>query len=130
MKFGNPPVLTDCGNLRRNKHNIFIDHKMYDGMCACVGVCELADEIHRAFQLEIFMGNSPVAGNLGIQHIKLQRKIQMSILFFHSDIFKLNKLMDRFQEILNNIFLPLFEVTNDPTSHPELHKFLQYVSQS
>ncbi|XP_058807964.1 AMP deaminase 2 isoform X1 [Phymastichus coffea] len=43
------------------------------------------------------------------------------------DIFKLNKLMTNFQEILNNIFLPLFEVTNDPESHPELHKFLQYV---
>ncbi|XP_014212459.1 AMP deaminase 2 isoform X2 [Copidosoma floridanum] len=43
------------------------------------------------------------------------------------DIFKLNKLMTNFQEILNNIFLPLFEVTNDPTTHPELHKFLQYV---
>lgn len=46
----------------------------------------------------------------------------------YSDIFKLNKLMTNFQEILNNIFLPLFEVTNDPNSHPELHKFLQYVS--
>ncbi|KAF3422418.1 hypothetical protein E2986_11305 [Frieseomelitta varia] len=43
------------------------------------------------------------------------------------DIFKLNKLMTNFQEILNNIFLPLFEVTNDGNSHPELHKFLQYV---
>ncbi|CAG5106165.1 Similar to AMPD2: AMP deaminase 2 (Homo sapiens) [Cotesia congregata] len=43
------------------------------------------------------------------------------------DIFKLNKLMSNFQEIINNIFLPLFEVTNDPSSHPDLHKFLQYV---
>ncbi|CAD6229898.1 GSCOCG00006629001-RA-CDS [Cotesia congregata] len=39
----------------------------------------------------------------------------------------LNKLMSNFQEIINNIFLPLFEVTNDPSSHPDLHKFLQYV---
>lgn len=30
---------------------------------------------------------------------------------------------------MNNIFLPLFEVTNDANSHPELHKFLQYVSR-
>lgn len=37
--------------------------------------------------------------------------------------------MTNFQEILNNIFLPLFEVTNDSNSHPELHKFLQYVSR-
>ncbi|XP_049863702.1 AMP deaminase 2 isoform X3 [Schistocerca gregaria] len=50
--------------------------------------------------------------------------IQIPRLF---DIFKSNKLMDNFQEILNNIFLPLFEATNDPNSHPELHRFLQYV---
>jgi len=36
--------------------------------------------------------------------------------------------MDNFQELLSNIFLPLFEVTNNPKSHPELHMFLQYVS--
>lgn len=50
--------------------------------------------------------------------------IQIPRLF---DIFKSNKLMNNFQEFLNNIFLPLFEVTNNPNSHPELHKFLQYV---
>lgn len=50
--------------------------------------------------------------------------IQIPRLF---DIFKLNKLMTNFQEFLTNIFLPLFEVTNDPQSHPELHKFLHYV---
>ncbi|XP_052130606.1 AMP deaminase 2 [Frankliniella occidentalis] len=43
------------------------------------------------------------------------------------DIFKSNNLMKNFQEILNNIFKPLFEVTNDPNTHPALHKFLQYV---
>ncbi|KAG8228106.1 hypothetical protein J437_LFUL000108 [Ladona fulva] len=42
------------------------------------------------------------------------------------DIFKSNKIISNFQEILNNIFLPLFEATNDPNSHPELHMFLQY----
>ena len=36
--------------------------------------------------------------------------------------------MDNFQEFLTNIFLPLFEVTNNPKSHPDLHMFLQYVS--
>ncbi|XP_075223541.1 AMP deaminase isoform X2 [Lycorma delicatula] len=50
--------------------------------------------------------------------------IQIPRLF---DIFKSNKLMNNFQEFLNNIFMPLFEVTNDPSSHPKLHKFLQYV---
>lgn len=43
------------------------------------------------------------------------------------DIFKLNKLMTSFQEIIDNIFLPLFEVTARPSSDPDLHKFLQYV---
>ncbi|XP_021942583.1 AMP deaminase 2 isoform X4 [Zootermopsis nevadensis] len=50
--------------------------------------------------------------------------IQIPRLF---DIFKSNKLMNNFQELLTNIFLPLFEVTNNPRSHPELHMFLQYV---
>lgn len=45
----------------------------------------------------------------------------------HSDIFKTNNIVTKFQEILDNIFLPLFEATNNPHKHPELHKFLQYV---
>ncbi|XP_064618252.1 LOW QUALITY PROTEIN: AMP deaminase 2-like [Liolophura sinensis] len=44
------------------------------------------------------------------------------------DVFKSNKLVKNFQQILENIFLPIFEVTNDPSSHPELHQFLQYVT--
>lgn len=35
--------------------------------------------------------------------------------------------MSSFQEILDNLFLPLFEATNEPEKHPELHRFLQYV---
>ena len=35
--------------------------------------------------------------------------------------------MSNFAEILNNLFMPLFEVTRDPSSHPDLHKFLRYV---
>lgn len=50
--------------------------------------------------------------------------IQIPRLF---DIFRTNNLMSNFQELLDNIFLPLFEVTNDPSSHPDLHQFLQYV---
>jgi len=33
-----------------------------------------------------------------------------------------------FQELLDNIYKPLFEVTIDPHMHPQLHMFLQYVS--
>nr|CAH7759006.1 unnamed protein product [Callosobruchus chinensis] len=50
--------------------------------------------------------------------------VQIPRLF---DIFKLNKVLNNFQEVIDNIFLPLFEVTAKPSSHPELHKFLQYV---
>ena len=35
--------------------------------------------------------------------------------------------MKNFQQMLDNIFLPLFEVTVDPSSHPKLHTFLQMV---
>lgn len=31
-------------------------------------------------------------------------------------------------QLLSNIFTPLFEVTRDPNSHPQLHLFLQGVS--
>lgn len=51
----------------------------------------------------------------------------MERILSYSDIFKTNKLMTSFQDLLDNIFLPLFEVTNDATSNPELHQFLQYV---
>ncbi|KAL7027009.1 hypothetical protein ACKWTF_005262 [Chironomus riparius] len=43
------------------------------------------------------------------------------------DIFKTNKMLKSFQEIIDNIFLPLFEATAYPSKHPELYKFLQYV---
>ena len=41
------------------------------------------------------------------------------------DIYKCNKLVDNFAEIIDNLFRPLFEVTKDPNSHPALHRFLQ-----
>ncbi|XP_068894523.1 AMP deaminase 2 isoform X1 [Tenebrio molitor] len=50
--------------------------------------------------------------------------IQIPRLF---DIFKLNKLLQNFQQVIDNIFLPLLEVTARPSSHPELHRFLEYV---
>jgi AMP deaminase len=36
-------------------------------------------------------------------------------------------LLESFQEMLNNIFFPLFEVTQDPSTHPELHTVLQQI---
>lgn len=36
--------------------------------------------------------------------------------------------INSFQNLLDNIFLPLYEVTIDPSSHPQLHVFLEQVS--
>ncbi|TKR80967.1 hypothetical protein L596_014929 [Steinernema carpocapsae] len=44
------------------------------------------------------------------------------------DIYKAKNMIKNFDVILDNIFTPLFEVTNDPSSHPELYRFLQVVS--
>ncbi|CAI5440793.1 unnamed protein product [Caenorhabditis angaria] len=44
------------------------------------------------------------------------------------DIYRSKKMVKNFDELLDNIFTPLFEVTNDPTTHPELHLFLKQVS--
>ncbi|BFZ14415.1 hypothetical protein BsWGS_17454 [Bradybaena similaris] len=51
--------------------------------------------------------------------------IQMPRLY---DIYYANKLCTSFQDFLTNVFQPLFEVTNNPRSHPELHSFLNHVS--
>ncbi|XP_031423176.1 AMP deaminase 2 isoform X1 [Clupea harengus] len=50
--------------------------------------------------------------------------IQVPRLF---DVYHTKKQLANFQEMLENIFMPLFEVTVDPSSHPELHLFLQHV---
>jgi len=42
-------------------------------------------------------------------------------------IYRHAKSLKNFQEFLDNLFLPLFEVTADPTSHPNLHKLLSEV---
>ncbi|KAK4056829.1 AMP deaminase [Microbotryomycetes sp. JL221] len=43
------------------------------------------------------------------------------------DVFKKSGAVSSFDQVLTNIFEPLFEVTRDPSSHPELHIFLQRV---
>ncbi|CAK6955540.1 AMP deaminase 2-like isoform X1 [Scomber scombrus] len=50
--------------------------------------------------------------------------IQVPRLF---DVYHTKKQLANFQEMLENIFMPLFEVTINPRSHPELHLFLQHV---
>ncbi|KAI8978608.1 hypothetical protein BDB01DRAFT_746401 [Pilobolus umbonatus] len=43
------------------------------------------------------------------------------------DIYKSTGQVDNFGDIITNLFQPLFEVTKDPHSHPELYIFLQRV---
>ncbi|PHZ13478.1 AMP deaminase [Rhizopus microsporus ATCC 52813] len=43
------------------------------------------------------------------------------------NVYKSTGLVDSFGDMLKNIFEPLFEVTKDPSSHPELYVFLQRV---
>ncbi|OMO85037.1 hypothetical protein CCACVL1_10473 [Corchorus capsularis] len=43
------------------------------------------------------------------------------------NIYKEMGIVTSFQNILDNIFIPLFEVTVDPDSHPQLHVFLKQV---
>ncbi|RAL52152.1 hypothetical protein DM860_017289 [Cuscuta australis] len=43
------------------------------------------------------------------------------------NVYKEMGIVTSFQNILDNIFLPLFEVTVDPDSHPQLHLFLKKV---
>ncbi|ETI26244.1 AMP deaminase [Cladophialophora carrionii CBS 160.54] len=42
-------------------------------------------------------------------------------------LYKSLKTVDNFEQLLRNIFAPLFEVTQDPSTHPKLHIFLQRV---
>lgn len=44
------------------------------------------------------------------------------------NIYKSMGIVTSFQNILDNVFIPLFEVTVDPNSHPQLHMFLMQVS--
>ncbi|KAI9702086.1 MAG: AMP deaminase [Candelina mexicana] len=43
------------------------------------------------------------------------------------DVYKSTGLMNNFEQVVINIFQPLFQVTKDPSSHPKLHIFLQRV---
>ncbi|KAI0966989.1 hypothetical protein F4678DRAFT_447933 [Xylaria arbuscula] len=43
------------------------------------------------------------------------------------DVYKASGLMGSFEQVVRNIFQPLFEVTKEPESHPKLHIFLQRV---
>ncbi|KAJ5298004.1 hypothetical protein N7508_008253 [Penicillium antarcticum] len=43
------------------------------------------------------------------------------------DVYKSSGMMENYEQVITNVFQPLFEVTKDPSSHPKLHIFLQRV---
>ncbi|KAF9392669.1 AMP deaminase [Mortierella sp. AD011] len=43
------------------------------------------------------------------------------------NVYKATNSVENFEKVISNIFKPLFEVTRDPSSHPNLHIFLQRV---
>lgn len=63
--------------------------------------------------------------NNNVYSDNLRWLIQMPRIY---DIYRTNKMVNNFQDILTNIFVPLFEATIRPSSHPELNIWLQYVS--
>ena len=42
-------------------------------------------------------------------------------------VYKEQGIIETFEQMLDNIFTPLFEVSKDPTLHPQLHLFLKQV---
>ncbi|KFR16680.1 AMP deaminase 2, partial [Opisthocomus hoazin] len=50
--------------------------------------------------------------------------VQVPRLF---DVYRTKRQLANFQEMLENIFLPLYEATIHPAQHPELHLFLEHV---
>ena len=44
------------------------------------------------------------------------------------NVYKAQGILENFQQFLDNIFLPMFEATINPESHPMLHIFLKHVS--
>lgn len=64
-----------------------------------------------------------VDNNLSSENIRWL--IQVPRLY---DQFKNKNSINSFEDMLTNIFQPLFEVTKDPSSHPKLHHFLKRVT--
>ena len=59
--------------------------------------------------------------------IKLKNKRTILFLRF-SDVYYANSIIKNFQEFLTNLFQPLFEATIDPSSHPNLFRFMHHLT--
>eukprot|EP00798_Chlamydomonas_sp_ICE-L_P024031 gene24031-9608_t len=61
------------------------------------------------------------------QHAELRISIYGRKIPRLYNVYRESGIIDNFQQMLDNIFEPLFEVTRDPSSHPQLHVFLSQV---
>ncbi len=48
--------------------------------------------------------------------------------FSFSDVYHANGITKNFQEFLTNLFQPLFDATIDPSSHPDLFRFMHHLT--
>lgn len=64
------------------------------------------------------------AYNFKVYSDNIRWLVQMPRLY---DIYRSNKLIGNFQQLIDNLFLPLFNATNNPQDYPELHWFLQHL---
>jgi len=98
-------------------------------LCLCSDVYKLNSMIflhvieNKLYCLGSFIPYLILSDNIGCSWV-----IYGVCLCLCSDVYKLNSMIGSFQELLDNIYKPLFEVTIDPRMHPQLHMFLQYVS--
>ncbi|CAF5184178.1 unnamed protein product, partial [Rotaria magnacalcarata] len=44
------------------------------------------------------------------------------------DVYRANGITKNFQEFLTNLFQPLFDATIDPSSHPDLYRFMHHLT--
>lgn len=69
-------------------------------------------------QLASWFVNNAIYSNNAVWLIQLPRLY---------NVYKTMGIVTSFQNILDNVFIPLFEVTINPNSHPQLHVFLKQV---
>jgi len=63
-----------------------------------------------------------------VLYCKIKRGCCLVYLAVYSDVYRQHKMVNSFEELLRNVFEPLFEATINPQQHLTIHKFLQFVS--
>lgn len=75
----------------------------------------------------VILGQGPAFPACWCPHTRPDSHTPLCLCLARSDVYRTKGQLANFQEMLENIFLPLFEATVHPASHPELHLFLEHV---